>query len=242
MSTLAPDSSRPESKSVAARFIALLRRLAGAPILEVNTAACYVVAVFETPPLAEVQRFARAMSSSVPAVEDTLPDLLPLLRATGRPFRIVGGVAVIHHGYVRSTRDVDVLITADHGLDTLASAFGFERVGATRLRHRSGTLVALLIAGTPSLRPGEAPYPEPWELDPSPRDPEVVGLQGLVKLKLAARRAQDRADLVALLKLLSETEYLEIEAGVPPEKRRAVWSLREEALEELAMDRATEIL
>lgn len=180
------------------------------------------------------------MSTSVPAVEDTLPALLALLRATGRPFRIVGGLAVIHHGYVRATRDVDVLVTRDHGLGEWLATYGFEQDGPSRLRHRSGTPVDLLVAGTPSPRPGEPPFPEPADLAPSPRDPEVVGLAGLVTLKLSARRAQDRADLVALLKHLEEVDYLILEAGLPTEKRRQLLSLREEALEELAMDRAAD--
>ncbi|MBL8785562.1 MAG: hypothetical protein JNJ59_11710 [Deltaproteobacteria bacterium] len=60
---------------------------------------------------------------------------------------------------------------------------------------------------------------------------------GLITLKLIARRAQDRADVVALLKYLPESEYPFIEAGVSAPKRRALWLLREEALEELAMER-----
>lgn len=77
----------------------------------------------------------------------------------------------------------------------------------------------------------------PESLTASERDPEVVGLVGLITLKLIARRAQDRADVVALLKYLPESEYLVIKAGVSAPKRRASWLLREEALEELAMER-----
>jgi uncharacterized protein YbjQ (UPF0145 family) len=83
---------------------------------------------------------------------------------------------------------------------------------------------------------GVAPCPEPQDLDPSPADADVVGLAGLVAMKLAARRAQDRADLVALLKPLTEGQYLEVEASLPQAKRRALHELREEALEELAME------
>jgi len=189
---------------------------------------------FET--ISRIQRFARAMSLAIPSVETTLPALLELLRAAGRPFRIVGGLAVIHHGYVRATCDIDVLVTREHGLDPLLEYYGFERVGPARLRHLSGTPIDLLIAGTPSPRAGEAAWPEPATLEASPDAPEVVGLEGLVSLKLAARRAQDRADLVALLKQLPEGRYLEVEASLPPERRRAFCDLREEALEELAME------
>ncbi|HRE91669.1 MAG TPA: hypothetical protein PK095_21300 [Myxococcota bacterium] len=129
-------------------------------------------------------------------------------------------------------------MTSDHGLDALLEIHGFERLGAARLKHASGATVDLLIAGSPSPRSGEAPYPRPQDLVPSALDRDVVGLAGLVALKLSARRAQDRADLVALMKPLSEGAYLEIEASLPPGKRRALRELREEALEELAMERA----
>lgn len=178
------------------------------------------------------------MSSSIPPVDEAIADLLALLDASGRPFRIVGGVAVIHHGYVRATRDIDVLITAAHGLDALLSRFGFSREGPARLRHRNGTPIDLLIAGQPSPRPGEAPWPEPDQLAASPGSPAVVGLEGLIGLKLAARRAQDRADVVALLKALDDAAYLALEAGQPASRRALLASLRDEALEELAMERA----
>jgi hypothetical protein len=194
--------------------------------------------MFEPEALTRIQRFARAMTPSIPVVEEALPDLISLLRASGRPYRIVGGVAVVHHGYVRATQDVDVLVTAEHGLDALLETFGFSREGATRLRHRSGTPIDLLIAGQPSPRPGEAPYPEPDTLVTSPDSHDVVGLPGLIALKLAARRAQDRADIVALLTPLDDAAYLVLEASLPAPRRAMLVSLRDEALEELAMARA----
>lgn len=175
------------------------------------------------------------MSTSVPLLEQAFPDLLALLHAVGRPFRLVGGVAVIHHGYVRATPCIEVLVTGDHGLDPWLETFGFQRVGPARLRHRSGTPIDLLLAGTPSPRAGENPWPEPDTLAASPRAPEVVGLEGLVLLKLSARRAQERADIVALLKGLEDARYLALEAAMPAPKRRALAALRDEALEEMAM-------
>jgi len=178
------------------------------------------------------------MTPSVPTLEEALPDLISLLRASGRPYRIVGGVAVVHHGYVRATQDVGVLVTAEHGLDSLLVTFGFSREGPTRLRHRSGTQIDLLIAGQPSPRSGEAAYPEPDTLMASPGSADVVGLVGLIALKLAARRAQDRADIVALLTPLDDAAYLVLEASLPASRRAMLAALRDEALEELAMARA----
>jgi len=131
-------------------------------------------------------------------------------------------------------------VTAEHGLDPLLASFGFSREGPTRLRHRSGTPIVPLVAGQPFPRPGEAPYPKPDTLMTSPGSTDVVGLEGLVVLKLAARRAQDRADIVALLTPLDDATYLVLEASLPASRRAMLAALRDEALEELAMARAAE--
>ena len=81
-------------------------------------------------------------------------------------------------------------------------------------------------------RPGAPTYPSPRDLESSPRDPAIVGLPGLVDLKLWADRHQDRADLVALLKRLDEREYFDLEAAVEPNLRTRLWELRRDALEE----------
>jgi len=72
----------------------------------------------------------------------------------------------------------------------------------------------------------------------SPGSADVVGLVGLIALKLAARRAQDRADIVALLTPLDDAAYLVLEASLPASRRPMLAALRDEALEELAMARA----
>ena len=36
-----------------------------------------------------------------------------LLEDAGVAFKFVGGVAVVHHGYARTTEDVDVLVGSD---------------------------------------------------------------------------------------------------------------------------------
>jgi hypothetical protein len=67
----------------------------------------------------------------------------------------------------------------------------------------------------------------------------VVGLAGLFTLKLQARRHQDLADVVALLKGLDEVAYTEVESEVDPALRPALADLRRDALEELALSGRT---
>jgi hypothetical protein len=175
------------------------------------------------------------MDRDIPPVDEALPAVRELMESSGTEFRVVGGVAVIHHGYLRTTEDIDVLVEEGFAarMGSWLAAHDFVRETGHRLRHRpSGVVVHLLIAGEPMPRPDAPPYPSPASLEPSARDAAIVGLQGLMRLKLLAGRHQNRADVVALLKGLDERGYLELEASMEPELRASLWSLRRDALEE----------
>jgi hypothetical protein len=180
------------------------------------------------------------MNSELPAVDLALGALRALLRDARVAFRIVGGVAVVHHGYARTTEDLDVLVAkgAAAHIDVALAAHGFERVGPNRLRHvASGVRVDVLVAGEPLPRAGDGVYPSPDDLGSSERDAEVAGLRGLIELKLRARRHQDTADVVALLKRLDDGRYVELEASVERSLRRALALLRVDAIEEARNER-----
>jgi hypothetical protein len=192
--------------------------------------------------LARLRRFAGAMDPDLPPVDMALGAVRALLEDARVEFKFVGGLAVVHHGYARTTEDVDVLVESDGParLRPSLASHGFEAVGEVRLRHiPTGVQVDLLVAGSPMPRAGSGPYPSPASLGASPRDPAVIGLSGLFGLKLRARRHQDLADIVALLKRLDEVRYTEVEAEVDRELRPALADLRRDALEELADERRT---
>lgn len=181
------------------------------------------------------------MTPGAPAIDEALPALRALLAAGGLDYRLVGGIAVVHHGYLRATRDLVVLVPAgaDEVLAPLCAAHGFLRESRTRLRHvASGTSIDLLIAGDAMPRAGRPPYPRPEELDASASAEarDVVGLVGLITLKLRAGRLQDLADVAALLKPLDDGSYLALEAEVERSLRGELASLREEALQERAWE------
>jgi hypothetical protein len=117
------------------------------------------------------------------------------------------------------------------------SEHGFSVVRPGQLRHdATGVRIDLLIEGEPMPRPGAPVYPSPVSLAASTQDAHVVALGPLIELKLHARRLQDLADVGALLKQLDEARYTEIESALPAALRPQLWQLRQEALEELAMD------
>jgi hypothetical protein len=179
------------------------------------------------------------MAPHLPPVESALDPVRKLFRDTGVAFKIVGGVAVVHHGYPRTTEDVDVLVESgtSERLEAALATHGFERVSAARLRHvATGVRVDLLVAGCPLPRVGSGSYPAPQDLAGSARDPDVVALPGLLGLKLRAGRHRDLADVVELLKRLDEAHYLEAEALVDGALRADLATLRRDALEELAGD------
>jgi hypothetical protein len=64
--------------------------------------------------LRRLRSFALPMNPELPAVDAALPALRALMRDAGVAFKLVGGVAVVHHGYARTTEDVDVLRAARH--------------------------------------------------------------------------------------------------------------------------------
>ena len=186
--------------------------------------------------LARLRRFARPMNPELPAVDVALADVRRLFHGADVSFKLVGGVAVVHHGYSRTTEDVDLLVdgAALSRLWEALASYGFERVSRSRLRHLStGVRVDLLVAGSPMPREGSGTYPAPDSLMASGRDADVVGLPGLFELKLRSRRHRDEADVVELLKRLDEARYTEVEAAIPPGLRARLASLRRDALEEL---------
>lgn len=189
--------------------------------------------------LAGATAFARAMRPDLPLVDQGLVALRRLLAEAEVPHVLVGGVAVLHHGYVRSTRDLDLLLARQdvERLAPLLARHGFERPAANRLRHlSSGVDVDLLFAGEARPRPGAPPCPSPLELGRSAREPDVVDLPGLFELKLTAGRHQDLADAVALLKGLDEERYLEAASRLRSELKPQLHRLRRDALDELALD------
>jgi hypothetical protein len=109
------------------------------------------------------------------------------LTALAVPHALIGGLAVGMHGHPRATKDLDFLV-GDQAFATTSPFLVFRPELAEVARVGFSDFVAI----PPGL---------PWleeELAASEGVP-VISLPGLILLKLVAFRAQDRADIAALL-------------------------------------------
>ena len=145
------------------------------------------------------------------------PDLAGVVadaNAVGLEHVVIGGFSVIFHGYIRATKDSDLLVSDEPETDGAIVRF-LDRVKATRLsdgkvltiddvtdaQHlrvntRRG-IVDLMRGGLPPLdyeTVAERAVRDVWEGEPV----RVAALASVVGFKRLAGRAQDRADLEEL--------------------------------------------
>jgi hypothetical protein len=116
------------------------------------------------------------------------------------PYSIVGGYAVQHYGYVRTTQDLDLVVKElNFARTALLSSDKFKPVQGNekRLIHKAtGVEIDLLIAGSKG-GPTALPYPNPVESTGI----QFITLPGLISLKLSAGRYKDLGDVVELIKV-----------------------------------------
>ena len=140
-------------------------------------------------------------------VHQTMRRVAQALSDAGIDYAIIGGMAVNAHRHVRTTGDVDFLISRQ-GLTAfrqLASEQQFTPVAGRSRRfvdQTTGVTFDLLVEGMfPGTgNPGPVAFPDPLQVAESFEQLQVVNLPTLVELKLAARRYQDFADVVNLIR------------------------------------------
>lgn len=152
------------------------------------------------------------------------PDLAGVIadaNACGLKNVVIGGFAVIAHGYVRATKDVDLLVPDDPEVDDALLRF-IERSGAVRFGDRKPVTTEDLAGvnrvridsrlGVTDVRRSELSPPLDYETvarcavrgcwRSSPF--RVASLRSLVGFKRLANRGQDRLDLEALERVHGE--------------------------------------
>src|SRR5687767_9365167 len=142
----------------------------------------------------EESKFARALAT-----------LEALARKEAIPLAIVGGLAAIHHGYERFTKDIDVVVRSEN-LDILtrvAPRYGIKVIwndpeGWHKLQC-AGVPIDVVPEGRKARKdaPTAIPGPKEWGV----RDGAgYAGIAGWTETKLASYRVQDRADVVQVIK------------------------------------------
>jgi hypothetical protein len=140
-------------------------------------------------------------------VHKTMQRVAKRLESKNIPYAVVGGMAVFAHEHRRATNDVDILLTPD-GFEAFRRLFvpkNYDPVPgrSRRFVDRSSDInLDILVTGKfpGSGKPGPIAYPDPAGVSEVIHKVRVVNLPTLVQLKLAARRHQDFADVVALVR------------------------------------------
>lgn len=147
-------------------------------------------------------------------VHQSLRDIAKRLSELQIPYAIAGGMALVAHGYTRTTVDVHVLVTTA-GLDSIHAhldGLGYLKpfAGSKNLRNVStGVRVEFLVAGQypGDGKPKPVAFPDPASVATEINGIKYVGLPTLVELKLAsgmtnAGRLKDLADVQELIHVL----------------------------------------
>ncbi len=140
-------------------------------------------------------------------VHRTMKRLLRRLERAKIPYVVAGGMAVYLHGYRRTTDDVDVLVTRE-GLAEFRRRYvpRYYRANPNRERRlidrADDVIIDFLVTGLfpGSGKPGPIAFPDPEKVVEVLNKTRVLDLATLIQLKLAARRHQDFADVVALIR------------------------------------------
>src|ERR1700685_4397077 len=135
-----------------------------------------------------------------------LATLKALSRKEGIPLAIVGGLAAIHHGYERFTKDIDVVARSGN-LDILARVapqYGIKVIwndpeGWHKLQCE-GVPIDVVPEGRKPRKDAPTAIPGPEQLGVR-EGAGYAGIAGWMETKLGSYRVQDRADVVQVIKV-----------------------------------------
>jgi hypothetical protein len=141
------------------------------------------------------------------AVHKTMRRIVKRLEKANIPYAVVGGMAVYAHHYRRTTDDLDILLTPA-GFEEFKRFFVPKQYQPhARLSRRftdraNDVTVDILVTGLfpGSGKPGPISYPNPASVSETLKKIRVVDLVTLIQMKLAARRFQDFADVVNMIR------------------------------------------
>jgi hypothetical protein len=155
-------------------------------------------------------------------VYQTLTDFARRLEELRIPYAIAGGMALVAHGYRRTTEDVDVLVSPE-GLAQIQeklTGLGYRPVfaGSKNLRNTStGVRVEFIVTGQfpGDGKPKPVAFPNPADVAVEIDGIKYLSLEKLIELKLASgmtnpgrlRDLADVQDLVSVLRLAQDFAF-----------------------------------
>jgi predicted nucleotidyltransferase len=165
-------------------------------------------------------------------VTGRIEQVLKALNDAGVRYLIAGGVAVVLHGYLRTTADLDLVVQLDEGntlraMDALsglgyrprapvqAAQFADPAVRQTWIDEKGMTVFSMWKSGDAALEVDlfvaepfdfDHVYAEATEVQLDTTTARVVPLRTLIEMKRKTGRPQDEADAAALEALEDEAE------------------------------------
>ena len=131
-------------------------------------------------------------------------ELARLCREAGVAPVVIGGLAVNHHGYMRVTADVDILVSRSDAVPLyrrLRSEPGWKRYAEGFKNTIVGVGLDICVEGERTAPGSTDEFPDPNDLRTLPVKPlPVLSLSELIALKVMSGRARDDADVVELVK------------------------------------------
>jgi hypothetical protein len=152
------------------------------------------------------------------AIYQSLRAIAAKLQELGIPYAVAGGMALVAHGYARTTVDVDILVTAEglakvHGqLDGLGYIPPFQH--SKNLRDtQTGVRIEFLVTGQfpGDGKPKPIAFPDPESAGTVIDGIRYLKLEKLIELKLASGmtnpgRQKDLGDVQELIRVLKLDE------------------------------------
>lgn len=147
-------------------------------------------------------------------VHESLRRITGKLEQLSIPYAVVGGMALVAHGYGRTTEDVVLLVTPEGLEEVHKSLDGLGYVppfpGASQLRDtQKGVRIEFVVTGRypGDGKPKPIPFPSPLDVAVEIDGIRYVALPVLIELKLASGmtnpgRLRDLADVQELIRVL----------------------------------------
>jgi hypothetical protein len=172
--------------------------------------------------LARLERVVAAVKgqgSSDPSLAASLSVLESLSRKEAIPLAIVGGLGAIHHGYERFTKDIDVVVPREH-LDIVARVaprYGIKVIwrdpqGWHKLRYEGVNIDVVPEGGKPR-KDAPTTIPSPRQLGVA-EGLDYAGLAGWMETKISSNCAQDRADIVQVMKTTASSSLAKVRKAI----------------------------
>lgn len=182
--------------------------------------------------MSEGSRFFQGQSN----IQHTLKKITRKLGELGIDYVVVGGMAMVQHGYRRFTEDVDLLVTRE-GLTEIhrqLEGLGYLPLfqGSKHLRDTEyGVRVEFLVTGEfpGDGKPKPVAFPSPESVADEIDGIRYINLQALIELKLASgmtnsERMKDLSDVMELVKALDlSLAFAETLNPFVQEKYRQLW-------------------